>query len=79
MTRPTRCKSVNELADNAMEETAAETDVARIESQAETDAESDRTPLLERVEPILQRADQVGEPDPDFDMKNFTDEMWSDM
>ena len=79
MTRRTRCKSVNELADNAMEATAAKTDAARIESQAETDAESDRTPPLERVESILHRADQVGEPDPDFDMKAYTDEMWGDM
>lgn len=34
------------------------------------------TPLHARIEPILERVDQVGTNDPDFDMKAFTDEMW---
>lgn len=43
---------------------------------AQLAAEQARKPLLDRLEPVLQRADELGAPDPDFDMKRFTDEMW---
>lgn len=33
-------------------------------------------PLLERLKPILDRADALGPGDPDFDMKAYLDEMW---
>lgn len=36
-------------------------------------------PLLERLRPILERADKIGERDPDFDMKAYLDEMWGDI
>lgn len=35
--------------------------------------------LLERLRPILERADKLGERDPDFDMKAYLDEMWGDI
>lgn len=37
-----------------------------------------KVPLLDRLEPILQQVDDMGQEDPDFDMKKFTDEMWED-
>lgn len=37
---------------------------------------SNKVPLLDRLEPILQQVDSMGQEDPDFDMKKFTDEMW---
>lgn len=36
-------------------------------------------PLLERLRPILERVDKLGERDPDFDMKAYLDEMWGDI
>lgn len=35
-------------------------------------------PLLERLKPILDRADALGPGDPDFDMKAYLDEMWGE-
>lgn len=35
-------------------------------------------PLLERLRPILDRADALGPGDPDFDMKTYLDELWGD-
>ncbi|WP_170432915.1 hypothetical protein [Ruegeria arenilitoris] len=32
-------------------------------------------PLIERLQPVLKRAEALGEVDPDFDMKAFTDKM----
>lgn len=35
-------------------------------------------PLLERLRPILEAVDKLGDVDPDFDMKAYMDEMWGD-
>lgn len=35
--------------------------------------------LLERLRPILERTDKLGERDPDFDMKAYLDEMWGNI
>ncbi len=35
-------------------------------------------PLLERLKPILERADALGPEDPDFDMKAYLDELSAD-
>jgi antitoxin VapB len=34
--------------------------------------------LLERLKYIMQRADEIGEVDPDFDVKAYLDEMWDE-
>ena len=52
------------------------TEAVRKALMAQIDAETHRKPLLERLEPILKRADGLGVGDPDFDMKKFTDDMW---
>lgn len=37
-----------------------------------------KVPLIERIRLIQQEAAELGLPNPDFDMKKFTDEMWGD-
>lgn len=34
--------------------------------------------LLERLKYIMQRSDEIGEVDPDFDVKAYLDEMWDE-
>lgn len=76
-----RDDAVGELAEKVMKATRAKTktDAVRKALQARLDAEMNRKPLLERLQPILDCADQICEPDPDFDMKKYTDEMWDNM
>ena len=76
-----RDAAVDALAEKVMKATGAKTktDAVRKASRAQLDAQMNRKPLLERLQPILDRADQIGEPDPDFDMKKYTDEMWDNM
>ena len=76
-----RDAAVDALAEKVMKATGAKTktDAVRKALQAQLDAEINRKPLLERLQPILDRADRIGEPDPDFDMKKYTDEMWDNM
>ena len=76
-----RGDAVDELAEKVMKATGAKTKTDPVHKalQAQLDAEMNRKPLSERLQPILDRADQVGEPDPGFDMKIYTDEMWDNM
>ena len=76
-----RDDAVDALAQEVMKATGAKTktDAVRKALQLQLEAEMNRKPLLERLQPILDRADQIGEPDPDFDMKKYTDEMWDNM
>lgn len=36
-------------------------------------------PLLERLRPIQEAVDKLGDVDPDFDLKAYLDEMWGDI
>ena len=76
-----RDDAVDALAGKVRKATGAKskTDAVRKALQAQLDAENNRKPLLERLQPILERADAIGEPDPDFDMKKYTDEMYEGM
>lgn len=76
-----RDDSVDALAEKYKKVTGAgsKTEAVRAALQAQLDAELKKMPLLERLQPILARADRIGEPDPDFDMKEYTDEMWDNM
>ncbi len=75
-----RDDKVDDLAVRFMKLTGAKskTDAVRKALMAQLEAVSNQKPLLERLEPILKRADDLGPADPDFDMKKFTDEMWDD-
>lgn len=35
-------------------------------------------PLAERIAALQREADKLGPVDPDFDLKTFSDEMWSE-
>ena len=76
-----RDDAVDALAEKVMKATGAKTktDAVRKALQAQLAAELNRKPLLERLQLILDRADRIGEPAPDFDMKKYTDEMWDNM
>lgn len=76
-----RDDAVDELAKQVMKATGAEnkTEAVRAALQAQLAAEKNKKTLLERIQPILKRADALGEPDPDFDMKTYTDDMWDGM
>lgn len=75
-----RDDKVDELAVRFMKLSGAEnkTEAVRKALIAQIEAISNQKPLLERLEPILKRADKLGPVDPDFDMKEFTDQMWED-
>lgn len=70
--------TVDDLAIKYQKITGAKskTDAVRNALLAQIESVTNRVPLLERLEPILKRADELGQGDPDFDMKKFSDEMW---
>ena len=76
-----RDEEVDALADELKRVTKAssKTDAVRRALRDALDRETSRKPLLERLEPVLEKADAMGPNDPDFDMKKFTDEMWGGM
>ena len=73
-----RDDKVDNLATRFMKLSGAKTktEAVRMALTAQLAVEQARKPLLDRLEPLLQRADELGSPDSDFDMKRFTDEMW---
>jgi len=75
-----RDDAVDDLAVRFMKLTGVKTKTEAVRRAliAQLEAETSRKPLLERLEPILSRADSLGPGDPDFDMKKFTDEIWGD-
>ena len=75
-----RDDTVDDLAVRFMKLTGAKskTDAVRNALMAQLKAEANRKPLLDRLESILERADNLGPGDPDFDMKAFTDDLWDE-
>lgn len=75
-----RDDSVDALAEQVMKATGAKTktDAVRAALKAQLDAEKSKKPLLERIHEIQDMADKIGVPDPDFDMKTFTDDLWGE-
>ena len=49
---------------------------AHAELQTQLDALQETKPLMERIRKLQSKADEIGKPDPTFNMKEFTDEMW---
>ena len=76
-----RDDSVDALARRVMKMTGAKskTDAVRNALQAQLDAADRKKPLLERIAEIQSKADSIGEPDPDFNMKTFSDDMWDEI
>lgn len=70
--------TVDDLATRFMKRSGAKTktEAVRMAQTAQLAAEQARKLLFGRLEPLLKRAEELDAPDPDFDMKRFTDEMW---
>ena len=73
-----RNEEVNALAEKVKETIGArnKTEAVRTALQFQLEAEQKKKPLLEQMKEIQAKADELGEVDPNFDMKQFTDEMW---
>ncbi len=54
------------------------TEAVRAALHAHLEAVQKEKPLLERMREVRSRADEIGSPNPTFDMKAFTDDMWGD-
>ena len=75
-----RDEDVNALADQVKAITGAEskTEAVRAALQAQLEAVAKKKPLIERINELQAKADEIGKVDPNFDMKKFTDDMWGD-
>jgi antitoxin VapB len=56
----------------------AKTEAVRLALQHEIERNRASVPLRVRLAKLQERATAIGLPNPKFDMKKFTDEMWSD-
>ena len=75
-----RDESVNSLVEKVIKATGAKnkTEAVRLGLNCLLDAKKKEKSLLEHVYELQAQAKLIGEPDPNFDMKKFTDEMWDD-
>ena len=72
--------TVDDLAMQYMKATGATTKTAAVrkalaEALASVQA---KVPLMEKLTAIQTQADQIGPVDPDFDLKTFADDLWSE-
>lgn len=56
--------------------TKTKTEAVRIALERTLDAKKKEVPLIERLKAIQAEARKLGNPDPDFNEKAFTDMMW---
>lgn len=75
-----RDDEVDALASRLQRETNApsKTEAVRVALVHELERNRAKVPLRDRIASVQDRARQLGLPNPDFDMKKFTDEMWED-
>ncbi len=75
-----RDESVNTLADKVVKTTGIKnkTEAVRLGLISILEKKKKEKSLLEHVYELQAQAKLIGEPDPNFDMKKFTDEMWDD-
>ncbi len=75
-----RDESVNTLADKVVKTTGIKnkTEAVRLGLISLLEKKKKEKSLLEHVYELQAQAKLIGEPDPNFDMKKFTDEMWDD-
>ncbi|GIL03416.1 MAG: histidinol dehydrogenase [Alphaproteobacteria bacterium] len=57
---------------------ASKTEAVRQALRHEIERARAATPLSERLAAVRQKARALGLPNPDFDMKKFTDELWDE-
>ena len=75
-----RDDEVDALATRLQRETNApsKTEAVRIALVHELERNRAAVPLRHRIARLQDKARKLGLPNPDFDMKKFTDEMWED-
>ena len=75
-----RDDEVDALAARLQRETNApsKTEAVRIALVHELERNRAAVPLRDRIARLQAEAKKLGLPNPDFDMKKFTDEMWED-
>ena len=75
-----RDDEVDALATRLQRETNAssKTEAVRIALVHELERNCAAVPLRDRIAQLQDKARKLGLPNPDFDMKKFTDEMWED-
>jgi len=56
----------------------SKTEAVRTALANELERNRAKTPLIERLKALQERATAIGLPNPVFDMKKFTDEMWGE-
>ena len=55
------------------------TEAVRMALKRALEDKKKETPLVERLKALQQEVRRLGTPDPDFDQKKYTDEMWGDI
>lgn len=75
-----RDDEVDALAAKLQRETNApsKTEAVRTALLHELERQRAKVPLRDRIVRLQEEAKKIGLPNPDFDMKKFTDEMWED-
>ncbi|HEX8047915.1 type II toxin-antitoxin system VapB family antitoxin [Rhizobium sp.] len=63
----------------ALSKARTKTEAVRSALRHEIDRLRDAVPLRDRIAKIQTQAAKLGLPNPDFDFKAFTDEMWDDV
>lgn len=56
----------------------SKTEAVRTALRNELERNRAKVPLIERIKVLQERFKKLGPPDPNFDMKKFTDEMWGE-
>lgn len=56
----------------------SKTEAVRLALQHEIERSRASIPLRDRIAKLQERAAAIGLPNPNFDMKKFTDDMWGD-
>lgn len=76
-----RDESVNRLAEQVRKAIGArtKTEAVRLALKMLLQEHEARPPFSERIKALQARTRALGEPDPNFDQKTFTDEMWGNI
>ncbi|WP_281827615.1 type II toxin-antitoxin system VapB family antitoxin [Jannaschia rubra] len=75
-----RDERIDELVKEVMRATGAKTKTEAVRQALRDALENDRNrpSLSDRVKPLQDRVAALGTPDPGFDMKSFTDDLWEE-
>jgi antitoxin VapB len=75
-----RDESVDALAAELQRVTGAATKTQAVRTALENEIKRRReeVPLIDRIRAIQERVRQIGLPNPDFDMKKFSDELYGE-